>query len=38
MNLTKAIKKLSEDIESYETLEDAKLHLIKVLNHTNIKP
>ena len=31
MNLTKAIKKLSEDIESYETLEDAKLHLIKVL-------
>ena len=31
MNLTKAVKKLSEDIESYETLEDAKLHLIKVL-------
>ena len=31
MNLTKAIKKLSEDIESSETLEDAKLHLTKVL-------
>jgi hypothetical protein len=31
MNLTKAIKKLSEDIESHETLENAKLHLIKVL-------
>lgn len=31
MNLTKAIKKLSEDIENSETLEDAKLHLIKVL-------
>ena len=31
MNLTKAIKKLSEDIESFETLENAKLHLTKVL-------
>ena len=31
MNLTKAIKKLSEDIEILETLEDAKLHLTKVL-------
>ena len=31
MNLTKAMKKLSEDIENLETLEDAKLHLIKVL-------
>ena len=31
MNLTKVIKKLSEDIESSETLEDAKLHLTKVL-------
>ncbi len=31
MNLTKAIKKLSEDIGNSETLEDAKLHLIKVL-------
>ena len=29
--MTKAIKKLSEDIESSETLEDAKLHLTKVL-------
>ena len=31
MILTKAIKKLSEDIESIETLENAKLHLTKVL-------
>ena len=31
MNLTKAIKKFSDDIEILETLEDAKLHLTKVL-------
>ena len=31
MNLTKAIKKLSEDIENLETLESAKLHLFRIL-------
>lgn len=32
MNLSKAVKKLSDDIENIETLENAKLYLLKILN------
>ena len=32
MNLSKAVKKLSDDIENIETLENAKLYLLKILD------